>query len=240
MIRIGCVNYTNSIPFLYGIKNKPFAKEMKATLQTFSPAECAKALLDNTIDIGLVPVAILPLLPYYKIISDYGIAADGKVQSVLLCSECPIQEVETLLLDFESRTSIQLATILCKNYWHIQPVLEPAKQHYQQKIKGTTAGVIIGDKAFNLGYTYQYDLAEMWKNHTNLPFVFAVWATTLPSLDTEIIRVFNQALQYGVESIPALSKLYPDNETYWTQYIHYYLDERKKQGLELFLSWIGK
>ena len=43
------------------------------------PANIAKMLLEDTIDMGLVPVAVIPLLTKAQIISDYCIGAEGEV-----------------------------------------------------------------------------------------------------------------------------------------------------------------
>ena len=61
------------------------------------PANIAKALLKNEIDIGLVPIAVLPEMKEYHIFSNYGIGADGEVASVCLFSEVPIEKVEKVL-----------------------------------------------------------------------------------------------------------------------------------------------
>jgi chorismate dehydratase len=51
------------------------------------------------------------------------------------------------LLDYQSRTSVNLAKILLKEYWQKEVVLEDAKEDFRSAIKGTTAGIVIGDRA---------------------------------------------------------------------------------------------
>ena len=76
------------------------------------PAQIAQALLEDRIDIGLVPVAVIPLLkdPYY--ISDFCIGAEQEVASVAIFSEVPLDKIEKVYLDHQSRTSIQLARLM--------------------------------------------------------------------------------------------------------------------------------
>src|SRR5512133_2854413 len=83
-IRISAVKYANTYPFIYGLKETGFEK--KVILETDHPSECAAKLIDNRADVGLIPVAALPLLKEYHIISDYCIGANGDVKTVLLLS----------------------------------------------------------------------------------------------------------------------------------------------------------
>ena len=76
------------------------------------PANVAKLLVENKIDIGLIPVAAIPLLREHYIISDYCIGCDGEVASVCLFSQVPINEIETILLDYQSKTSVALLQLL--------------------------------------------------------------------------------------------------------------------------------
>src|SRR5688500_8622220 len=109
-IKVGIVNYLNTKPLLYGIERSPVLEEIE--LIKDYPSNIASALLKNEIDVGLVPVAIIPRLKYYELITDYCISCDGPVASVCLFSDVPLAEVETVLLDYQSRTSVELARIL--------------------------------------------------------------------------------------------------------------------------------
>ena len=78
--RIGAVSYLNTRPLLLGMEQSPFNQSID--LRTSYPAQIAQALLEDTIDIGLVPVAIMPLLTNPQIVSTYVIGAEDKVASV--------------------------------------------------------------------------------------------------------------------------------------------------------------
>ncbi len=83
------------------------------------------------------------------------------------------------MLDYQSRTSDDLLKILIKEYWKINPVFEETSGEYQSKISGTTAALIIGDRALKQREisSYIYDLGLEWKKFTGLPFVFAAWVS---------------------------------------------------------------
>lgn len=205
------------------------------------PGIIADQLLNNQIDIGLVPVAIIPKLNKSYLITDYCIGTDGEVASVAIFSDIPLEEVETLLLDYQSRTSINLAKILLKEYWQLNIKLVNADDNYINEIKGTTAGVVIGDRALEQQKKskYIYDLGAAWKAHTGLPFVFAAWVAN-KKIDFDFIDAFNRANAYGVNHIEEVveSEVYKhyDLRKYYTQNLSYQLTDDKKKGLDLFLQ----
>jgi chorismate dehydratase len=238
-IKVGAVSYLNTRPLIYGFEQGM----MKDSIEMIAdyPASIAVRLLNNEIDLGLVPVAIIPKLNEHFIIGDYCIGADGEVGSVCLFSDTPIQDTTDVLLDYQSRTSVQLTKILLKEYWKISPGLINAKADFREHIKGTTAGLVIGDRAFEQRKVspYVYDLGKAWKALTGLPFVFAAWISN-KKLDDGFIDSFNIATGTGMHAIDKIvaQNPYPlfDLKKYFTHYISYTLDERKKAGLKLFLE----
>lgn len=205
------------------------------------PAEIARMLVAGTIDMGLVPVTVLQNLPEYYVETNYCIGCDGAVASVCLFSEVPLEEVKEVLLDYQSRTSVELARILLREYWNINPILTDTKSDSRSFIKGTTAGVVIGDRALEQRKIspYIYDLGEAWKKHMGLPFVFAAWISN-KKLNAEFIEAFNEANKEGLSNIDAVVTQNPceifDLRKYYTQYISYRLDAEKKKALKLFLD----
>lgn len=244
MIKISCVNYLNSTPFIFGLKNNTFLKQ-NANISYDIPSTCAEKLITNQVDIGLIPVAIIPQLKESFIVSDYCISADGNVDSVLLLSDVPLNEIKTILLDFHSRTSVNLAKVLAKNFWKINVEWKAADENFISQAVGTTATVLIGDRTFNIkqNYKYVYDLAGEWKQFTNLPFVFAAWVAN-KNMDTNFLNEFNASLKFGINNlenlIPEKQKEFPhyDVKKYLTHFIQYNLNESKHKAIELFLNYV--
>ena len=114
-IKVGAVSYLNTKPLLYGFEQSGFMDSIEL-VQDF-PARIAEMLLNDEIDIGLVPVAVIPENKAFHIVSDYCIGAINEVASVCLFSEVPIEKIETVILDYQSRTSVQLCIILLKHFW---------------------------------------------------------------------------------------------------------------------------
>ncbi len=208
------------------------------------PSKIASMLLHDEIDIGLVPVAVIPLMKEYHIYTNYCIGCEGKVASVCLFSEVPIDQVKQVLLDYQSRTSVQLARVLLRDYWKIEPEWVDAQEDFRHLIGGSTAGVVIGDRALEQRNTssYIYDLGEYWNIMTGLPFVFAAWVSN-KVLPESFVGRFNQANGVGVHDLgPVLKEQHYsafDLEQYYTVNIRYELDDRKREGLALFLQKIA-
>ena len=207
------------------------------------PARIAAMLLNEEIDVGLVPVAIIPQLKEHYIISDYCIGAEGAVASVCLFSEVRLYEIEKVLLDYQSTTSVALVRILIENYWKLSVVFEEAKENFRGEIKGTTAAVVIGDRAFEQRKisAFKYDLAEAWIEFTGLPFVFAAWVAN-KKLPEDFIKSFNEANKLGLQNLDAviaenISADY-DLKTYYNENISYELTDVKRKGLNKFLSFL--
>jgi chorismate dehydratase len=243
--RIGAVSYLNTRPLLLGMEQSPFCDNID--LVKSYPAQIAQDLLDDTIDIGLVPVAIMPLLSHPQIVSKYVIAAEGEVASVALFSQVPMEQIEKVYLDDQSRTSVALAKVLMAQFWNKKVEFIAAAEGYMDHISGTTAGVIIGDRALaSLSrYNHIYDLALAWKQYTGLPFVFAAWVANKP-IPPEFMEAFDAANAYGLKHldevialIPASAQVY-DLHKYYTENISYELTPEKKRGLELFLDALKK
>lgn len=241
MYKIGAVNYLNTKPLLYGLQQQPIASHIQL-IQDY-PANIAKLLLTNKIDIGLVPVAIIPKMDDHFIISDYCIGATQSVASVAIFSKVPLHEVTTIVLDYQSRTSVALTKVLMQHYFKQQVNFVPATENFINDINNTTAAVVIGDRALELLPKFEFitDLAEAWINFCNLPFVFAAWVANKKVADS-FIDDFNAANGLGFKHLSAVINQNPckyyNLNTYYTQNISYHFDEYKKKGLQLFLGYL--
>jgi chorismate dehydratase len=240
-IKAAAVSYLNTKPLLYGIERSDLINEIELVVDY--PSQLVKQLQDGRVDIALLPVAAIPEIPDARIVCDYGIAADGNVVSVAIFSQVPMEEIETVYLDYQSRTSVRLAQLLLKNHWKKEAVYKPASENYIDYINGTSAGVIIGDRALKQlhNFEYVYDLSAAWKAHTGLDFIFAAWVSN-KELPVDFINRFNAANAAGFnhfdEIIAENPFPYYDLHTYYTQNIRYYLDDKKRAGMARFLDLI--
>ncbi len=240
-VRVGAVSYLNTKPLVYGFEKGAMQHDIELIFEY--PAKVAAMLLGNEIDVGLIPVAMIPRLKESHIISDFCIGASKPVASVCLFSQVPLQEVTRVLVDYQSRTSAALMKILLRHYWKISPQLIDTKDGYQENIKGTTAGLVIGDRALQqrMHSVFIYDLAEEWRTFTGLPFLFAAWVAN-KELPADFKEKFNTTTGEGlshIEEIVAANPFPPYSlEEYYTNNIDYHLTADKKEAMKLFHRYI--
>lgn len=242
--KVSLVSYWNTKPFLFGIQHSPVKDIFE--LQLDVPSAGGKKLIHAESDIALAPVVVKNAMEDLQLITDYCIGATGPVRTVCLVSNVPVEEIQEIYLDDHSLTSVQLLRILLQDHWNLHPVLKPATIGFLDAVNNTTAALVIGDRSFHVTgrFTYVYDLAEHWIQHTGLPFVFAAWFSR-KHLDNSIISMLNDALKYGVEHIPEVAALLSsatvsqkEMQYYLSTNISYTLDADKRRGMDLFLRKI--
>lgn len=239
-IKVGIVNYLNTKPLLYGLQRPPISEQIE--LVGSYPAKIADMLLNDEVDVGLVPVTVLKKIPGFHIVGDYCIGTEGEIASVALFSEVPLHEIKKVYLDYQSRTSVELLKFLMREYWGINPEMVHAEnESYRDEITGTTAGLVIGDRAFEQRKisTFIYDLGSEWKKITGLPFVFAVWASK-KKMPEEFIEIFNAANASGLQHIDEIVSEKPfdsyDLKKYYNLHLSYRLDDIKRRSIAYFLE----
>jgi len=235
-IRVSAVSYTNTYPFLNGIRKSKVMEQIDLSVDY--PSACAQKVIDDQADIGIIPTAALLSLPEYYINTDFCIGTEGAVDSVFIFANNPIEEVRTLRLDKQSRTSNGLARILIKNYWkqEVELVTDESVE--------PDAYVLIGDRTFGKknAVPYVYDLGKEWFNFTGLPFAFALWVSN-KKLPTTFVEQFNEALAYGVEHATDVIAGLPEFEgfdytKYLTQHLNSHLTDKKREAVQLYLRYL--
>ncbi len=180
-----------------------------------------------------------------RMVLELGICAKGSVESVLLQSNKPLENIKSIRLFPESRTSNILIRILISQYFGINHHICFTMNNIE-----TDAYIIIGDKAIKQTKPkYTYDLSEMWYEQTNLPFVFAVWVYKADCPNHEIIEsILKSAKQKGVLNIPLLSRIYAEKLQLSSSFIEHYLSDclyydvgpQEIEGIEKFDQWITR
>ncbi len=246
MIRISAVSYLNTLPFIHGIENSGFLKSDEYELLRDIPSECALKLENQTADIVLVPVAAIANMKNVNIVTDFCIGATRNVISVLLVSDVPVEQIEHIYLDYQSRTSVNLVQVLAKYHWKKDFQWLHTTPGYENKIEKKTGGVIIGDRALELSgkFKFRYDLATEWNNFTGLPFVFACWASR-SKIDKDFLSRFNKALEWGIQHLNEIRPDYPNLSNsfileYFKNNIDYIFNSRKHDGMVLFFKYLNK
>jgi len=245
-IRISIVKYANSYPFVWGLKNSNLEEE--AIIETDHPSVCASKLINGQADIGLIPVVSIPEVKNCEIISGYCIGAHEKVKTVMLLSNSNLEKIKTIYLDYRSRSSVALARVLAKNMWKREFIWKETDEKFDfLKIADKEAIVVIGNQCFEFEPHFRFglDLAEEWKKYTGYPFVFACWAAGR-KIESEFLEKFNRALKLGLENIDRVVEDFGNSspmtgetlKKYLTHNIDYIFDDKKKEGMKLFMKLV--
>jgi chorismate dehydratase len=246
-IKVSAVKYTNSIPFIFGLQNHSVKEEIILSLDT--PADCYNNLVSGKVEIGLVPIIIKNHVNNVYQLSPYGICSNGNVLSVILVSQSPLNEIKTITLDYQSKTSVMLTRLLCRDFWKINPEFIEASHGFEdEKLHTNEARLLIGDRAFafhNQKKIIVTDLAGEWTSFTGLPFVFAFWAS-LHKLPLSFEQKFSEALGYGIANKMQLAKKMSalpeyksiDLSSYLNENIIHEINPAMQEGMNLFLHLI--
>ncbi len=255
-LRISAISFLNTAPLMWDFEHGDAGKDF--SIEYTIPSACAAALAANQADIGIIPAFTYAEIPGLVILPNIAIASKDWVRSILLVSKKPIEDVKTVAADTSSRTSVALTQVLLTKFFGGPRELTPHPPQLQEMLREHDAALLIGDPALQVPQDssfHLYDLAHIWRERTNLPFVFAFWAVRLDALqrkqeDLNLKRVFAQSRDHGLEPqnldviarewSPRLGLPEADIRSYLTENIHYYLDRENHAGLRLFLQYANE
>ena len=179
-LRIGVVRYVNTLPLIDGL-----AGLADVELRESVPSLLIDHLLEHDVDVALCSSIDYQRSPEPLVILPVGIlGCDGPTLTVRLYSTRPIETVARVYCDTDSHTSVALLRILLAERYGIEPELVDyhAREHAadHRPVEHPDAMLLIGDKVVTdsppaVRYPHQLDLGQLWKEHTGLPFVFALW-----------------------------------------------------------------
>lgn len=253
MMRIAASIYLNSAPLVYSFSEGSRSQTTRF-LGDRAPARCAEMLKNGLCDVALIPVIEYQRIPDLLIIPHIAVAARRKVASVLLATQCPIEQVRQVALDSSSRTSQALLRILFKYRYTSKPSFfertPDPDVNSQNMFEDSDAALIIGDPAMRLAASAGelglriYDLAEEWRELSALPFVFAVWATREDAVQRfpDLASIFLDAKAEGLKNVEKIVERYAhslelpsaDLHEYLTENVNFDLDEESIEGMRHF------
>lgn len=244
----------NVAPVYYGLNNgnKPAWMDMVS-----APPSDLNAMLANG-DLDVSPVSSAAYARNqddWILLPDLSISCFGKVMSVLLVSKYPFEQLtgKTVILTRESATAAALSRYLFASR-NVKPGIETGKILCACDFReDAAAALVIGDSALKekwaSHYSHVWDLGEMWKKQTGLPFVFALWAARKsfayenPEWISAIVEQFYlsrcQGKKHILKILPIACKRLGIDEAACTEYykrLHYSLNPMQIKGLEAFFN----
>lgn len=244
--RIAASSYLNSAPLIWSFTTGSRRNEVEL-LTDAAPARCARMLEQGMVDAALVPVIEYQRMPDASIVEGVCVGAQKQVRSVVLVTrETELTNVRTVALDTSSRTSAALVEVIFREFIKREPLFVPSEPDLQKMLTRHDAALVIGDPAmtFPREGLRVYDLAELWREHTGLGFVFAMWMTHRAAGE-RIRRIdFAGARDEGLAHVEEIVAVYerelrlPRAEllSYLRDNICFTLNAEMRAGLELFYS----
>jgi chorismate dehydratase len=242
-LRVGIVDYLNSWPLAWGFLSggvDGFEPSYHA------PARVAELLAAGEIDVGLVPSIEVQRLAGARVVPGLCVASTHEVRSVLLVAKRPFEEVRTVALDENSRTSAALVRIVLGDLYGVDVEATTRAPRLEAMLATADAALIIGDPALAVDRCrYRIlDLAAAWWRLTGRPFVFAVWAVRAGAPAAGVRPALEASLRLGLEQMDAVIEraverlgLAPEVvERYLLRHLRYVLGAEELAGLEAFYA----
>ncbi len=258
-IRVGRISYLNVLPIYYPLE----AEIMGHNFEFFygPPAHLNKMMSEGLLDISSTSsIEYLRHCDQYQLLPDLAIGSRGPVQSVLLLSRCPVEELsgKKILVSAQTHTSAALLRLLLTEYIPVDPFYETGSATSVLNTgERPNAILAIGDEALNLrkheDYPYRMDLGEAWRQWTGLPFIFGVWiiqkesARNNPQGMREAVRKMIEAKKWGQKHIDRMSELTaekslltPEETDSYYEGLVYDLGPEEIKGLKTFGKYLVK
>jgi chorismate dehydratase len=212
-----------------------------------APARSAELLSQARVDAALVPVIAYQSIDDVFLVPDVCVGAQSRVRSVCLATKGEdLADVKTVALDASSRTSVALTKIIFREFIGHEPEWRTADPNADQMLADADCALIIGDPALRLANSnYRvFDLAALWNQFTDLGFVFAMWMSRQERSPIDFASGRNEGLAHVDEIISNYASEIdlPRDEMreYLTENIFYTVDEKMRQGMELYFELANK
>ena len=220
--RIGSVSYLNAVPLTRGMENE---------ITFATPARLAAMLRRDELDAALVSVTEVLLHDRYDILDGVAIASLGEVYSVFLAHKKPLAEAQEVFCDTASLTSVNLLKVLLAERG-LKPEFKPLENYAAASEKDFV--LLIGDAAIEFQRAPHahaiFDLGTAWRELTNLPFVYAVWALRRGVENRELRVELRSSKRFGMATLDQIIATRPEfdedfRRDYFEWHIHYHLAE---------------
>ena len=256
MLKLGHIVYSNCFPPHAGIVTKrvTFPFQVVAGI----PTELNRLLFDGRVDVSPSSSIEYAMNPgRYLLLPNLSITSRQKVMSIILQSRMPLEHLhdKTIALTTASATSVVLLRILLELQHDVSPSYVLYEQGVDDPPAQADAFLTIGDLAITQamvpGYTYRYDLGELWHEYTRLPFVFAVWHVNYKgNIEQELSELYDILILSKSYGLSHLEELAREHEmkfgvpaqvllNYWSSF-SYDFREEEQRGLLAFYGYAAE
>jgi chorismate dehydratase len=244
--RVAASIYLNSAPLIWSFLHGERRHSIRLLTDT-APARCAQMLARAEVDAALVPVIEYQRIPEIVVVPGVCVGARSRVRSVVIVTRgAELKDVRSVALDTSSRTSAALVQIIFREFLGFEPQWRPSAPDLDLMLEESDAALLIGDPAmiFPRRSLRVYDLASLWREHTGLGFVFAMWMAREGAAEKVRAIDFTGARDEGLARTDEIVAHYepmlglPPSELreYLLENISFTLNEEMRAGLSLYFE----
>lgn len=247
--RLAASSYLNTAPLIWSFSQG----SRKGTVEIVDavPARCAELLAQRQVDAALVPVIESQRIPDLKIVPGVCVGSREKVRSVVLLTNArELGNLRMIALDESSRTSAALIKIIFREFLGFEPKWSSHSATADYVLNENEGALMIGDPAMmlNRDNVRVFDLASLWRKHTGLGFVFAMWMIREDASAVARTIDFRAVCEEGLAQTEEIIDVYKpilgwsrdDLRTYLNENISFFMDAELAAGLNLFYQLAHK
>jgi len=215
------------------------------------PARCAALLEAAAVEVALVPIIEYQRIPNGALVPNVCVGSRQQVRSVVLVTRVgSLRDVRSIALDESSRTSAALLKVIFREFLGFEPEWRPRAPDLGQMLAENDGALIIGDPAMTFAHDNLcvFDLASLWRAHTGLGFVFAMWMVRDDASPAARQIDFAGACDEGVARTEEIIDFYRHSlglsreelRTYLRENISFSPDDEMRAGMELYFKLAHK
>jgi len=248
-LRIGVISFVNTLPLIRGLEQAEGDHEL---------VHASPSALADRLRYGELDAALIPAVEFFRgvgagVVPGLCIGSRGPVESIRLLSRGPLEDLDRVLVDQSSRTSVAMLRLLLDRIYRVNPDFfsfrpDPTRPFLGPEGEEAPASLIIGDAAMELDAgspPVDMDLGAWWQNTFHRPFIYALWVTRAAAGEPEherLVDLITASAELGQRELPliceeaAAAKGWPERRVhdYLTRNIHFMLDDEALRGLSLF------
>jgi chorismate dehydratase len=230
LLRLGCVKYLNARPLIHGWEGE---------VRFDHPSTLCWQLAAGELDVALVSSFEYLRNPIYSIVDRIAIASDGPVFSVILVHLGAIEELQEVVVDPASETSINLLRCLLGERGVAARFVRDGEISEQRGL------LLIGDQAVRFRRLSDrrhrfLDLGAEWKDRMKKPFVYALWLIHPAYAEKQkVAEALRSLSRKNLENLDTLIAAQPETDRgfcdfYLRECLQFSFGDNEKEGFKKF------
>ncbi|MET9905392.1 menaquinone biosynthesis protein [Streptomyces sp. NPDC006476] len=182
--RVGRSAFLTCTPLYWGLARSTALLDIDLVQDT--PDRLTGRLLSGDLDLSSISlVEYLRHSDDLVMLPDIAVGSDGPIQSCAIVTKVPLSALDcrTVAVATTSPTSAQMSRLLLEQHYRVTPRYVTRPPDLEVMLDSADAAVLTGDAALAATMNRPvspgvraYDLGELWRRWSGLPFVLAVWA----------------------------------------------------------------